>query len=101
MLQGSGTRSHRGFEFPPATLQGMEFDISAPECELLNRLLTKYRAAMTDIGETGAAELADGLMRKLNHPMRGGVDQPDAALYSDIGKSIPPEIPVEDRLGTN
>lgn len=79
----------------------MEFDLSAPECELLNRLLTKYRSTMAELGASDASELADGLLRKLNHPMRGGVDQPDEALYSDIGKSIPPEIPVEDRLGTN
>jgi hypothetical protein len=79
----------------------MEFDISAPECELLNRLLSKYRDAMADLRQAEAAELADGLLRKLNHPMRGGVDQPDEALYSDIGASIPREIPVEDRLGTN
>jgi hypothetical protein len=79
----------------------MEFDLSAPECELLDRLLTKYRSTMDDLGNSDAAELADGLLRKLNHSMRGGVDQPDEALYSDIGASIPREIPVEDRLGTN
>ena len=76
----------------------MEFDISAPECELLNRLLTKYREAMSDVGMQEASELADGLLRKLNHPMRGGVDQPDEALYSDIGASIPRDIPIEERL---
>ena len=76
----------------------MEFDISAPECDLLNRLLTKYREAMADVGATEAAELADGLLHKLNHPMRGGVDQPDEALYSDIGESIPDDIPIEERL---
>jgi len=79
----------------------MEFDISAPEYELLNRLLTKYRSTMADLRANDATELADGLLRKLNHAMRGGVDQRDEALYSDIGASIPPEIPVEDRLGTN
>ena len=76
----------------------MEFDISAPECELLNRLLTKYSDAMADLGMQEASELADGLLRKLNHPMRGGVDQPDEALYSDIGASIPRDIPIEERL---
>jgi hypothetical protein len=76
----------------------MEFDLSAPECELLNRLLSKYRDAMADLGQTEAAELANGLLHKLNHPMRGGVDQPDEALYSDIGESIPPDIPIEERL---
>jgi hypothetical protein len=76
----------------------MEFDLSAPEYELLNRLLTKYRAAMFDLGATETAELVDGLLHKLNHPMRGGVDQPDEALYSDIGESIPKDIPVEERL---
>ena len=76
----------------------MEFDISAPECELLNRLLTKYRDAMSDLGMQEASDLADGLLRKLNHPMRGGVDQPDEALYSDIGASIPRDIPIEERL---
>ena len=79
----------------------MEFDLSAPECELLNRLLTKYRSTMADLGASDATELADGLLRKLNNPMRDDVDQPDEALYSEVGASIPPEIPVEDRLGTN
>ena len=76
----------------------MEFDLSAPESELLNRLLTKYRSTMADMGATDATELVDGLLRKLNHPMRGGVDQPDEALYSDIGESIPQDIPIEERL---
>jgi len=79
----------------------MEFDISAPEYDLLNRLLTKYRSTMADLRANDATELADGLLRKLNHAMREGVEQPHEALYSDVGASIPPEIPVEDRLGTN
>ena len=78
----------------------MEFDLSAPDCELLNRLLTKYRATMSDLGAAEATELVDGLLRKLNHPMRGGVDQPDEALDSDIGESLPEDIPVEERLAT-
>ena len=76
----------------------MEFDLPAPECELLNRLLTKYRETVSDLGAADATELVDGLLRKLNHPMRGGVDQPDEALYSDIGASIPEDISVEVRL---
>jgi hypothetical protein len=77
----------------------MEFDLSAPESQLLERLLEEHRRKLLDTGGHGVdVALVDGLLRKLIHPMRGGVDQSDSALMSDIGESIAPEIPFEERM---
>ena len=78
----------------------MEFDLSAPESQLLERLLNDHRGALTGQGGPESAQellLVDKLLRKLTHPMRGGIEQSDSALLSDVGESIAPEIPPEKR----
>jgi hypothetical protein len=78
----------------------MEFDLSAPESQLLQRLLRDHQSALARNPAAGAEEevqLVERLLRKLTHPMRGGVEQSDGALMSDVGESIAPEIPDEQR----
>ncbi|HEX5141659.1 MAG TPA: hypothetical protein VFX19_11985 [Dehalococcoidia bacterium] len=77
----------------------MEFDLSAPESQLLEQLLQERREKLVASGNHGDdVAVVDKLIRKLVHPMRGGIDQSDSALMSDIGDSIAPEIPFEERM---
>ena len=78
----------------------MDLDLSGPETSLLERLLNERKVSLASGRGNGGdeeMELIDRLLRKITHPMRGGIDQSESALLSDIEESIAPEIPPEKR----
>jgi hypothetical protein len=66
----------------------MDIDLSEEEVQLIERLLKAYvEQAQSD---ADSVAIAEELLHRLTHPMRGGLEQSDQALMTDVGESIAP-----------
>jgi hypothetical protein len=66
----------------------MDLDLSETEVQLIERLLRAF-VEQTQSGAESVA-IAQELLHRLAHPMRGGLEQSDQALMTDVGESIAP-----------
>ena len=68
----------------------MELSLSGIEVRIIERLLREYQARQAGEADMEEREAVESLLHRLSHPMRGGLEQSDAALMTDVGESVRP-----------